>query len=332
MRRYLTIVALTIALVVAGLLAVVFTASASTTTTDVSTASPLDSVSAVLQAAAAADKNITSGAGQFSITITPQLAANASGPLAIIGKNPIVLSGTVAVDAQTPAAEVTLNVTSPAILSGQAASFLWLGSTGWLEYGGTWYDLPPQLLTKLQQAEARHEQQAKPPISAAELGLDPQSWLSGLSLETDGSAYHISTGFDVSKMVSDALTALESSQLQTMLSAHLSATRMAQIESALATAKSEDLPALAAQVVVGPKADLWIDSSSNQPTQVDFSVKIVPPASANSPLSSVEVAFSGTVDSLGGPVNIESAPPSPQPWSALQTQIQALQQTLAGLN
>ena len=330
MRRYLTIVALTITLVVAGLLAVVFTASASTTTTDVSTASPLDSVSAVLQAAAAADKNITSGAGQFSITITPQLAANASGPLAIIGKNPIVLSGTVAVDAQTPAAEVTLKVTSPAILSGQAASFLWLGGTGWLEYGGTWYGLPPQLLTKLQQAEARHEQQTKPPISAAALGLDPQSWLSGLSLETDGSAYH--HRLRLSKMVTDALTTLDSSQLQTMLSAHLSATRMAQIESALATAKSEDLPALAAQVVVGPKADLWIDSSSNQPTQVDLSVTIVPPASANSPLSSVEVAFSGTVGSLGGPVNIESAPSSPQPWSTLQTQLQALQQTLAGLN
>ena len=89
------------------------------------------------------------------------------------------------------------------------------------------------------------------------------------------------------------------------------------MERALASGKLGDVPAMAAKVIVDPRADVWVDTSSNQLKQVGFSATIVPPADAKCPLTSVTVAFTGTVDQLGQPVSV-TAPADVHPWSELQ--------------
>ena len=221
MRKYLIVTAIAVALVVGGVLAVVFTAGASTTPVAASTA-PLTSADAVLQAAATTGDAVSSGAGHFRLEITPKAGAGATGMLATIANKPIVLTGTVAADAKTKAAEATVTITAANGGFSTQAALRWLGDKGWLQYGGTWYDLPPQLLQKMQQAQAQREQQVEPKVTPADLGIDPLTWLSGLSLvgtETvDGvSAYHVTTGFDVSQMAADAIKAVESPQVRKML-------------------------------------------------------------------------------------------------------------------
>jgi hypothetical protein len=321
MRKYLIVTAIALA-VVAGVLAVVFTAGAGTTTAAASTAPALTSADAVLQAADAAGDTVTSGAGHFRIEITPKIAASATGMLAVIGSKPIVLTGTVAADAKTKAAEATVTITAANGGFSTEAALRWLGDKGWVQYGGTWYELPPRLLEKVRQAQAQHEQRSEPEVTPAELGIDPETWLSGLSLlgtETvDGvSVYHVTTGFDVSKIAADAIKAVESPQVQKMLEAHMPAKDTARMERALAGGKLGDMPAMVAKVIVDPRADVWVDTSSNQPKQVGFSATIVPPADARCPLISVTVAFTGTVDQLGQTVSI-TAPADVRPWSELQ--------------
>ena len=322
MRKYLIVSAIAVAVVVVGVLAVVFTAGAGTTIAAASTPPPPTSADAVLQAAAASGRSVTSGAGHFRIEITPNVAAGATGMLAVIGNKPIVLSGTVAADAKAKAAEVTVTITAVDGGFSTDAAFRWLGDKGWVEYGGTWYDLPPRLLQKVQEAEAQHEQQPEPRVLPAELGIDPKSWLSGLSFlgtETvDGvSAYHVTTGFDVSQIASDVIQAVESPQVQKMLAAHMPAKAMARLSSAEAGGKLGAVPAMVAKVVVDPRADVWVDTSSNQLEQVGFSATIVPPAGAECPLTSVAVACTGSVDQLGQPVSV-TAPADAHPWSELQ--------------
>ena len=321
MRKYLIITAIAVAVVVAGALAVVFTAGASTTPVAASTV-PLTSADAVLKAAATATENVTSGTGHFRIEITPKAADNVTGMLAIIANKPIVLTGTVAADATAKAAEVTVTITAANGGVSTQAALRWLGDKGWLQYDGTWYELPPQVLEKVQQAQAQHEQQSEPKITPADLGIDPQTWLSGLSLvgtvTVDGaSAYHVTTGFAVSTIAADAIKIVESPQVQKMLAAHMPANDMAQMKRALASGKLSDVPAMFAKAVVDPQADLWVDTSSNQPKQVGFSVTIVPPADAKCQLTSVTATFSGTVDQLGQPVSV-TAPTDVHPWSELQ--------------
>ena len=322
MRKHLAVTAVAVAVVIVGVLAVVFIAGASTKTAAASTAPPLTSADAVLQAAATTGHTFTSGAGHFRIEITPKVAANATGLLAVIGNEPIVLTGTVAADAKTKAAEARVTITAANGGFSTEVTLRWLGDKGWVQYGGTWYDLPPRLLEKVQQAQTHHDQQAEPTVTRAELGIDPKTWLSGLSLlgtETvDGvSAYHVTTGFDVSKMSADVIKVVESPRVQKMLEANVPAEDMARMERALASGKLADVPAMAAKVVVDPQADVWVDTSSNQLKQVGFSATIVPPASAKCPLTSVTVVFTGTVDQLGQPVSV-SAPTDVHPWSELQ--------------
>jgi hypothetical protein len=325
MRKYLIVTAIVVALVVAGVLAVVFTAGASTPPVSASSA-PLTSADAVLKAAASATENVTSGAGHFRIEITPKADAGATGMLATIANKPIVLTGTVAADAKAKAAEATVTITAANGGISTQAAVRWLGDKGWLEYGGLWYDLPPQLLQKAHQAQAQHEQQSVPNITPADLGIDPHTWLPGLSLvgtETvDGvSAYHVTTGFDVSRIAADAIKIVESPQVQKMLAAHMPAKHMAQMERGLASGKLGDVPAMAAKAVVDPRADVWVDTSSNLLKQVGLSVTLVPPADATCPVTSVTATFTGTVDQLGQPVSV-TAPTDVHPWSELQSTLQ----------
>ena len=74
---------------------------------------------------------------------------------------------------------------------------------------------------------------------------------------------------------------------------------------------------MVAKVVVDPRADVWVDTSSNQLEQVGFSATIVSLAGAECPLTSVAVACTGTVDQLGQPVSV-TAPADAHPWSELQ--------------
>jgi hypothetical protein len=122
-------------------------------------------------------------------------------------------------------------------------------------------------------------------------------------------------------MAADAIKVVESPQVQKMLAAHMPAKHMAQVERGLASGKLADVPAMIAKVVVDPRADLWVDTSSNQPKQAGFSVTIVPPADAKCPLSSVTATFTGTVDQLGQPVTV-TTPADVHPWSELQQTFQ----------
>jgi hypothetical protein len=359
MRKYLIIMAAVLLVAVGSVLAVVFTAGASSPSKGVTAKSTatLDQVQTVLQPIVQKNKDVTGGSAEYSLTITPTKSpsASSSGPMAALLSSGFTLSGTVKADGTAKAFDVTFAAALGTGTPLMKAEVYWKGTEGWVNYAGTWYTMPPKVLKEVKQAEARHTKADQARHAAMErkamklmtrLGVDPQAWLKDLTIGTDASLTQISTGFDVQQIAADAVKIGQSKQFRAMaekemarLEAKVGARGMHAKQRALEQAskkqawRNKDLsqvPSQAAQVVQDPRATLWVDGSAFK--KFELTLTVVPPAQANAPISSAGVEF--TVDNIElGPTMVAPSTPvtDPQPWSKLQSQFKGMQRMFGGL-
>jgi hypothetical protein len=345
MRRKVIIPIVMVAAVIAllvGVLVVPARGGASSTATVAKTTAKdatITDVTSLLQPIVAANQGTTNGQADYSLVVKPTMAASGTAspsPLAGLLSNGVTVSGTVKVDAKAKSADATVNVAlgnGSTMLSGEV---YWSGNKGWVKYNATWYSLPPQVLRKFQQAEAKHQHgmgTAKEPKGAnadallSKLGIDPQKWLSGLTIAGSTGLTEVSSGFDVKQIASDLVKLFESPQVQK---------QMAKIEAngkfkhAMSAAQLAQIPGQAAAVITDPTAALWVDSSKHAFNKFEASAKIVPPADARAPVSSVKVDLTVNHISLGT-TSIVNPVSNPQPWSHLQKAIQGLQKMFPGI-
>ena len=357
MRRKIIIPIVIVAVVIAvlvGVLVVPARGGASTTTTVAKTTAKdvtITDVASLLQPIVQANQGVTNGQADYSLVVTPAMAAastRSSSPLTGLLSNGVTVSGTVMVDASAKSADATVNVAlgnGSAMLSGEV---YWSGNQGWVKYNGTWYSLPPQVLKKFQQAEAKHQQGkdtakeakgAKVDALLSKLGIDPQTWLSGLTTGPDAGLTKISSGFNVQQIAADLVKLFESPQVQKqmhkMAAHHMGAQRMAKIEAngrfkhAMSAAQLAQIPDQAAAVITSPTVALWVDSSKMTFNKFEASATIVPPADVKAPVSSVNVDLTVNNISLGA-TSIVNPVTNPQPWSQLQKSVQGLQKMFQG--
>ena len=352
----IVIVAALVALLV-GVLVVPARGGASATTTVAKTTAKdatITDVASLLQPIVQANQGVTNGQADYSLVVKPTMATSGTrspSPLAGLLSNGVTVSGTAKVDAKAKSADVTVNValgSGSTMLSGEV---YWSGKAGWVKYNDTWYSMPRQVLRKFQQAEAKHQhgpgtaKEAKGANAAAllsKLGIDPQTWLSGLTVTGPDSATgltEVSSGFDVKQIASDLVKLFESPQVQQqmhkMAAHHMGAQRMAKIEAngrfkhAMSAAQLAQIPDQAAAVITDPTAALWVDSSTHTFNKFEASVTIVPPVDAKAPVSSVKVDLTANNISLGA-TSIVNPVSNPQPWSQLQKSIHGLQKMFQG--
>ena len=361
MRRKVIIPIVMLAAVVAllvGVLVVPARGGSGTTATVAKTTAkdvtPITAVASLLQPIVQANQGVTNGQATYSLVVTPTMATSSttsSSPLAGLLSNGVTVSGTVMVDAKAKAADATVNVAlgnGSAMFSGEV---YWSGNQGWVKYNGTWYSLPPQVLKKLHQAEAKHQQGkdtakeakgAKVDALLSKLGVDPQTWLSGLTITGPDNAgvVKISSGFDVKQIATDLVKLFESPQVQKQMhkvAAHqMGAQRMAKIEAngkfkhAMSAAQLAQIPDQAAAAITSPTVDLQVNSLNHTFDTFQASVTIVPPADAKAPVSQVKVDLTVTGIKLGS-TSIAKPVTNPQPWSQLQKSIGGLQKMFQGI-
>lgn len=362
MRKYLTITAAVLLVAVGSVLAVVFTAGASdaspSAATITSASATVDQVKNVLQPIVQAGKNAGGGSAAYSLTVTPVASSTAptSGPLAALFSGGVTVSGTVKADQSAKAFDVTVaaslgSSSTPLV----RAEVYWNGTQGWVKYGGTWYDLPPKAVKKIQQAEARQQQDAAASAAmksklhklATTLGIDPQKWITDLTMGT-GSAdqlTQISAGIDVQQIASDAVKLVQSSEFQKLADQELAriqaraqgeeaaaaAKAQARLEQISGSAKLTQLPSEAAQVIQDPQVTLWVDQNAKSFQKFQLALTVVPPAQAKAPVKSADVKFTVDNINLGATTVTPSTPVTgAQPWSVLQQQLKMLQQMFGG--
>jgi hypothetical protein len=352
----IAVVAATIAVLVGVLVVPARGGSGSATTVAKTTArdASVADVASLLQPIAQANQGVTNGQADYSLVVKPTSVASgsaSSSPLLGLLSNGVTVSGTVMVDAKAKTADATVNValgSGSTMLSGEV---YWSSNRGWVKYNDTWYSLPPQLLRKLQRAEAKHQQEkatarrdkgANAARLLSKLGIDPQKWLSGLAItgpDTSGLT-EISSGFDVKQIASDLVKLFESPQVQRQMrklaSHHMGAKRLAKIEAnrkfkhAMSAAQLARIPDQAAAVITDPTAALWVDSGEKSFNKFEASVTVVPPADAKAPVSSVKVDLTVSTIELGN-TTITNPVSNPQPWSHLQKSMRGLEKMFRGM-
>lgn len=365
MRRKVIISIVMLAAVVAllvGVLVVPARGGSGTTATVAKTTAkdvtPITAVASLLQPIVQANQGVTNGQATYSLVVTPTMATSSttsSSPLAGLLSNGVTVSGTVMVDATAKTAYVTVDVTLVKGSTMFSGAVYWSGNQGWVKYNDTWYSLPPQVLQKLQQAEAKHQQGkdtfkeakgAKVDALLSKLGIDPQTWLKDLTTGPDAGLTKISSGFNVQQITTDLVKLFESpqvqQQMQKLAAQHAGDKRMAKIEAngkfkhAMSAAQLAQIPDQAAAVIKEPTAALWVDPNSVAASlgqsfnKFTASATLVPPADAKAPVSQVKVDLTVTGIKLGS-TSIAKPFTNPQPWSQLQKSIGGLQKMFQGI-
>jgi hypothetical protein len=362
MRRKIIIPIVMVAAVIAllvGVLVVPARGGANSTTTVAKTTAKdaaVTDVATLLQPIVQANQGVTNGQAHYSLVVKPTMAASGAtsrSPLAGLLSNGVTVSGTVKVDAKAKTVDATVQVALGNDTTMLSGGVFWKGNRGWVEYNNTWYSLPPQVLKKFQQAEAKHQQgkgTAKEAKSAnvagllSKLGINPQAWLPGLAItgpDTTGLA-EVSSGFDVKQIATDLVKLFESPQVQQQVQKavhHMGAQGMAKtkangkVKHAMSVAQLAQIPGQAAAVITDPTATLWVDTKANAANafkKFEMTATIVPPADAKAPVSSVKVDL--TVDTISlGTTSIVNPVSNPQPWSQLQKATQGLQKMFQGI-
>lgn len=320
MRRRLPLIIAAMVVVLAAVLTVAFSAGA---------AGPerLTSAEDVLQAARQADKDVTTGVFNYRVTVTAKGVEDA-GSAAVFLDRPIIITGTARLDSEARVADLTMRLSAGNGSYTTEAALRWIGDKGWVQFAGAWYELPQKALDKVAEAEAKAEHgQSDDKAALKALGLNPQEWLDGLSLdveELDGAdVYRVSTGFDVAAIAGDVIAAVQKPGFREIVAEHLDAEEMAEFDAKLEQIQSDgklaEAPGMAAAVVRQPRAEVWVDTATHQVRKLSGSVTVVPPTEAgdSAPFESLSVAVTVTADALGEPVQVQ-APADPRPWSDLE--------------
>jgi hypothetical protein len=187
-----------------------------------------------------------------------------------------------------------------------------------VNFGGSSYKVPAELLDQLKNNFRRSQQQgsSSPSMSLQSLGLDPMSWLQDPTVEgteTVGGAEtdHISAQLDVNALLDDVDKVLARVSAQGLPTAQpipdrIPADARTQIEDAVKSAQ----------------VDVWSGTDDHTLRRLTLALNVEPPASSDGPRT-LDITLSIELTDLNQPQSIE-APSTSRPLSELLLQLQGL--------
>ena len=247
-------------------------------------AGPTDAQGILTQAFTSSD-HITSGTGDFNVSVTIDADAGKlpAGAQAFLGQ-PITLSGTFAFSDDPQAAEATIN----ASIAGQTipVGLKAVDDKVWVQFMGQWYEAPADMMgagatgTTAKEPDMAGILQA---LTAA--GVDPTTWMTNLKVvgedSIDGTpTYHLSGTIDMSKIMTDVVKLMQDKTIQGMLPS-VGSGAPGGTGSSITMPSQEELQAVQGQLSTmfqNLTLDMWIAKDTYQFRQVELKATIVQPA------------------------------------------------------
>lgn len=326
------------ALMIVAVVVTVFTVGCGTAAQSAALAQPAPATAqGILTQALASSGNITSGTGEFnvSVTIDADAAKLPAGSQALLGQ-PITLSGTFAFSDNPEAAEATIN----ASFAGQTIplGLKAVDDKVWIQFMGQWYETPADMLgagttgTTAKEADVAGILQA---LTTA--GVDPTTWMTNLTLvgedSIDGTpTYHLSGTVDTNKLMADVMKLMQDKTIQGMLPS-VGSGMMGTTGSSITMPSQQDLQGLQSQL--GPMfknvtVDMWITKDTYQFRQVQLGASIVPPAGQDvQGINSITLKATLSMAPATAPVTV-TPPADAKPFSELEKSLGGLQSLFSG--
>jgi len=330
--------ALISALTMVAVVVAVFTVGCGTATQNAALAQPAPTTAeGILTQALASSGNITSGTGEFnvSVAIDADAAKLPAGSGAFLGQ-PITLSGTFAFSDNPQAAEATIN----ASIAGQTIplGLKAVDDKVWIQFMGQWYEAPADMMgtgttgTTAKEADIAGILQA---LTAA--GVDPTTWMTNLTLvgedSIDGTpTYHLSGTIDINKVMTDVMKLMQDKTIQGMLPP-IGSGMMGTTGSSITMPSPQDLQGLQSQLGAMFKnvtVDMWIAKDSYQFRQVELNASIVPPAGQDAQgINGIALKASVSIAPATTPLTV-TPPAGAKPFSELEQSLSGLMGLFSG--
>lgn len=325
------------ALLIAVLMVAVVTAGCGTATQSSAQAQPAPTTpEAILEQAMASSANVTSGTGDFNVSLSIDADKSKLPPGAeAFLTQPITVSGTLAFSKDPQAAEATVN----AAFGGQniALGVKAVDDKAWLQLMGQWYELPSDMMqaaggtgTTNQPLDMAGVMQA---LTAA--GIDPTKWLTGLRVAGEDSidgtpAYHLTGTVDINQIMTDAIAMMQDETIMGMVPSMGSAEGPT---GSLPVPDQEQLQAVQTQLAAMFKdftVDMWIAKDTYQFRQMKMHAGIVPPAGEDAQgINGMELDASVSMAPTDAPVTV-TPPTGAKPFSDLEKALGGLMGLFGG--
>ena len=256
--------------------------------------------------------DIRSGKANVQLRVVATGDASIRGPIQLGISGPFESAGS----DQLPKFDLSLDVHAQG--QGFKAGLTSTSDKLFVQFGGTAYAVPDQLMTQLEDSYRRSQQQgsSQQQMSLQGLGLDPISWLKDPTVEgteTVGGAEtdHISAGVDVAALLDDVdkvLARVSAQGLPTgqQVPSKIPADARSQIEAAVKDAS----------------IDVWSGTADHTLRKLTLALTVEPPNSSSGPRS-LGVNLSIELTDLNQPQTIE-APATTRPLDELLGQVQGL--------
>jgi uncharacterized protein YgfB (UPF0149 family) len=329
------------ALLIAVLMVAFATAGCGTATTESAQgATPAPATpEAILAQAMAASETITSGTGDFNMTLSidadkSKLPAGAEAFLT----EPMTVSGTMAFNEDPQAAEATIN----AAFGGQnmALGVKAVDDKAWLQLMGQWYELPTDMM---QQATGGTGTTMKPldvagvmqALTAA--GIDPSKWLTGLTIAGEDSVdgtptYHLTGTVDINQIMTDAMKMMQDKNIMGMLPSMGAGTEGA-TGSSLPLPDQQQLQQMQTQLASMFEdftVDMWIAKDTYQLRKAQLHASMVPPAGEDSQgINGIDLTAALSMAPASAPITV-TPPTGAKPFSELENALGGLMGLFSG--
>lgn len=329
------------ALLIAVLMVAVVTAGCGTATSEsAQAAQPAPPTpEAILAQAMAASGTLTSGTGDFNMTLSidadkSKLPAGAEAFLT----EPMTVSGTMLFNQDPQAAEATIN----AAFGGQsiALGLKAVDDKAWLQLMGQWYELPTDMM---QQVTGSTGTTTKPLDAAGMMqaltaaGIDPAKWLTGLSVAgedtIDGTpTYHLTGTVDINQIMSDAIKMTQDKNIMGMLPSMGAGTEGA-TGSSIPVPDQQQLQEMQTQLASMFEdftVDMWVDKDTYQMRKAQLHASMVPPAGEDSQgINGIDLSAALSMAPASGPVTV-TPPAGAKPFSELENALGGLMGLFSG--
>jgi hypothetical protein len=288
MRKKLLTSTLIGALIVLAVIVAVATAGCGTATQAAALpqAGPTDAQAILTQALASAG-SITSGTGDFNVSVTIDADASKlpAGSEALLSK-PLTVSGTFAFSDNPEAAEATLN----ASIAGQSipVGLKAVDEKVWIQFMGQWYEVPADAMGTATTGTTAKEPDVAGILQAlTAAGVNPTAWMTDLTVVGEESlngtpTYHLSGTIDMNKITTDVVKLMQDKTFQGMIPS-IGSGMMGTTGTSVTLPSQEELQTLQSQLGTMFKSltlDMWITKDTYQFRQVELKATIAPPAEA----------------------------------------------------
>jgi hypothetical protein len=290
----------------------------------------------ILTQALASSGSITSGTGDFNVSVAVNGDASKmpAGAQALLGQ-PITFSGTMTFAEDPTAAEATANIS----LAGQniPLGLKVVDQKAWVQFMGQWYEAPADMMgTATTGTTAAMPDAATILQTLATAGVDPTTWLANLTVvgedTIDGTpTYHLSGTLDLNKVITDVTKLMQDKTIQGLLPS-IGAGAMG-TDTSITMPSPEELQSLQSELgsmFQNLTVDMWIAKDTYQLRQAQIEASIVPPAGQDAQgITGINIKATASIAPATSPVTV-NPPTDAKPFSELQQSLGALEGLLSG--